>query len=149
MAKLLNSHFLYPRQLELKKLKCDFVSRDKNQVLMLEIVSYETMPLQPVFEGQFKCAGDYCKIGDSHQVPQHLIGIVKQLGNSPNFRIQSRTIECERDKNTSQNSRVKHSGKHDVDVCQTCYHIYRYVEDAQYSVPLTATYRTGTPEYKS
>ena len=27
MAKLLNSHFLYPRQLELKKLKCNFVGR--------------------------------------------------------------------------------------------------------------------------
>ena len=50
MAKLLNSRFLYPRQLELKKLKCDFVGRGQNQVMLLEIVSYETMPLQPVFE---------------------------------------------------------------------------------------------------
>jgi len=50
MAKLLNSHFLYPCQLELKKLKCDFIGRGQNQVMLMEIVSYETMPLQPVFE---------------------------------------------------------------------------------------------------
>jgi hypothetical protein len=52
MAKLLNSYFLYPRLLELKKLKCDFVAdcQFTNRVLLLEIVSYETMPMQPQCE---------------------------------------------------------------------------------------------------